>query len=157
VHALTGFAGVNVRLGERRHDYGVDGSMYNVRVGGGRHVDDGYPVDFQMKASTNWSIDGDDVIYDIEAKTYNDMVQRNADVSAVSLILFLLSLPKDSAHWLTVTENNMVLKNCCYWIKLSGAPTTNTSSTRIRIPRQNVLNHRGVVELLRREREGWPT
>lgn len=156
VHALTGSAGVNVRLLERRHDYGVDGSLYNVKIGGSRHVDDGYPVDFQMKSSTNWSLDEDHVVYDLESKTYNDIVNRNADPIAVSLILILLCLPKAQSEWLEGSETALTLRNCCYWVKFSGEPTQNIATQRIRVPRKNVLNREEIHEILRREREGWP-
>lgn len=156
VHALTGFAGVNLRLGERRHDYGVDGSIYRVHVGGGRRVDDGYPVDFQMKSSIDWEIKEGSIVYDVESKAFNDLVLRNSDPGGVSLILILLCLPKKPADWVKATESDLVLRNCCYWEKVTGEPTSNKESKRIRIPRRNVFDHNSIVEILRREREGWP-
>ena len=41
------------------------------------------------------------VYYDLEAKTYNDMVTSG---TAIPLILLLLCLPRNSAIWLAGTE-----------------------------------------------------
>src|SRR5258705_2116714 len=75
VHALAGRAGVNLAA-QRVHDYGIDGTFRSIKIVGTRRVESGFAVDFQMKATINWEYNGPDVAYDLEAKTYNDMVQR---------------------------------------------------------------------------------
>lgn len=154
VHAVTGQAGVNLHVGSR-HDYGVDGTFKPVINRNGRRVKSGYPVDFQLKASVNWEYDGNFVVYDLEAKTYNDMVGRTA--SEVSLILLLLCLPRNSAIWLAGTETELILRHCCYWLKLSGEPTDNATTKRIRIPRSNLLTPQAVQTILATERDRWKT
>ena len=134
VHALTGVAGVNLQLW-RRHDYGIDGTFRPVSAGP-RHIENGFPVDFQLKSTINWSVDGDYVVYDIEAQTYNDLVMR--DPAGVPCLLILLCLPNGTEDWLAGSESEMVLKNCCYWEQLTGGATENTSKKRIRIPRKNL-------------------
>jgi hypothetical protein len=49
----------------------------------------------------------------------------------------------------------MVLRNCCYWMQLSGTVTDNTSTKRIRIPRKNLLSVDGIREILKIERARW--
>ena len=151
VHAVTGKAGVNLVVGAR-HDYGVDGAFRLVTNLNGRRVETGYPVDFQMKSTINWGYDGGFVVYDLEAKTYNAMVGRAR--TAIPLILLLLCLPRDSAAWLAGTETELILRHCCYWMKLSGEPTDNKTKKRIRIPRSNLLTPEAVLTILAREREG---
>ncbi len=152
VHAVTGLAGVNLD-GKPRHDYGVDGTFKPVINLNGRRVESGYPVDFQLKSSVNWEYDGDAVIYDLEAKTYNDMVGRAA--TAIPLILLLLCLPRNSATWLAGTETELILRHCCYWMKLAGEPTDNVTTKRIRIPRSNLLTPAAVLTILATERDRW--
>ena len=152
VHAVTGRAGVNLFVGSR-HDYGVDGTFKPVINLNGRRVESGYPVDFQLKSSINWEHDGDVVLYDLEAKTYNDMVGRTP--SAIPLVLLLLCLPRNSTAWLVSAETELILRHCCYWMKLSGEPTDNSTTKRIRIPRSNLLTPDAVRAILATERTRW--
>jgi hypothetical protein len=158
VHALTGVAGVNLALGnpnkQRRHDYGIDGTFHPVSEGS-RRLETGFPVDFQMKSTVNWDVSGSDIVYDLEAQTYNDLVGR--DPYAVPCILILLCLPKSPEEWLVGSETEMVLRNCCYWEKLTGEPTENSSTRRIRIPRKNLLTPDGIRQILKTERAKWKT
>jgi hypothetical protein len=152
VHAVTGLAGVNLDV-KPRHDYGVDGTFRPVINRDGRLVDSGYNVDFQLKSSINWEYDQDFVVYDLEAKTYNDMVGRAE--YAIPLILLLLCLPRNRAIWLAGTETELILRHCCYWMKLSGEPTNNNTTKRIRIPRSNLLTPEAVQTILADERARW--
>lgn len=150
MRAVSGLAGVNLSV-NREYDYGIDGTWQPVVIRGHRRVESGFPVDFQMKSTINWETRADKIIYDLEVKTYNDLVTR--DAAAISCVLVLLCLPRDQAHWLQVAEPQMVLKNCCYWMKLpSGAPSPNQDSHRIAIPRSNLLTVQAVTDILRAER-----
>src|SRR5262245_21572988 len=151
VHALTGIAGVNL-ANPRRHDYGIDGTFQPVTEGS-RRIETGFPVDFQMKSTVNWEEDGQEIIYDLEAKTYNDLVGRHPD--AVPCILILLCLPKARNQWLASSNKELALRHCCYWSKLTGEPPQNVSTQRIRIPRKNLLTPDGIREILRTERAQW--
>lgn len=104
-----------------------------------RWVESGFSLSFQLKASTLWQRDDNTVIYDLEAKTYNDLVLRRNFRMAVPCILILFALPPDPAQWLIYNEEEMRLRGSCYWDYLSGAPTENRQSVRIRIPRQQRL------------------
>lgn len=152
VHALTGVAGVNLQVRDRRHDYGIDGTFRPV-TDGTRHVENGFPVDFQLKSTINWEFVEDHIVYDVEAKTYNDLVGR--EPGSIPCILILLCLPKASNEWLVGTETELVLRNCCYWIQLTGTKTDNTSTKRIHIPRKNLLSVAGIREILKTERARW--
>jgi hypothetical protein len=148
VHALAGRAGVNLAA-QRIHDYGVDGSFRSVKIIGTRHVESGFSVDFQLKATTTWEHKGSNVVYDLEAKNYNDMVQRDSE--ATTCILILLCLPTQESQWINFDETRMVLQHCCYWTQLQGAPTANASTKRIFIPRKNTLSPRAIVSIMEDE------
>jgi hypothetical protein len=136
IHALSGVAGLNIQLGSR-HDYGIDGTLRAVKARGRRLVDTGVIVDFQLKATVNWAAKGADIVYDLEAKNYNDLVTREPDEAP--FILILLCMPKDTAAWLTAIEDCLTLRNCCYWLALTGAPSANIATKRIHIPKANLL------------------
>ena len=152
VHAVSGRAGVNLQVGAR-HDYGVDGTLLPVVNFDGRRVQSGHPVDFQLKSTINWEYDEDSVIYDLEAKTYNDMVSRGAN--AIPLILILLCLPRDTSLWTSVTEHELTLRHCCYWENVRGEPSDNKTTKRIRIPRANLLTADAIIAIIAAERARW--
>jgi hypothetical protein len=149
VHALTGKAGVSLSA-HRIHDYGIDGTFRSVKIVGNRRVESGFSVDFQMKATVNWEHQKTDVMYDLEAKTYNDLVQREEE--ATPCILILLCLPPTPSDWVVSDEKQMVLKHCCYWTAPKGPATTNTSTKRIWIPRSNTLTSAVITQILDAER-----
>jgi hypothetical protein len=103
-----------------------------------------------MKATTNWEHKEDNVVYDLEAKTYNDLVQREKE--ATSCILILLCLPPNQDDWVHSDEARTVLKHCCYWVALQGSVTPNTSTKRITIPRANTLTSTVIAQILDAER-----
>ncbi|WP_292531590.1 DUF4365 domain-containing protein [Mesorhizobium sp.] len=146
VHAVSGRAGVNVAKVEF-HDYGVDGQLCPLVVRQGRTVENGFNLAFQAKCTTQWHFEEGDVVYDLEAKTYNDIVTR--DPAAMPLALFLMCLPRDDRDWLSVDEGQAVLRKCCYWLRLPHGPITSNSRTvRVRVPRTNVLDVQGMLQLL---------
>lgn len=150
VHAVAGRAGVNVE--HSIHDYGVDGSFRAVQVVEGRHIQTGFPVDFQLKATVNWRFDSDRVVYDLDARAHDMMVTRER--SAVPLVLILMCLPEDERLWLRATERALLIKNSCYWHWLqAGPPSGNSSSVRVRIPRANLLTSESLLALLQTARE----
>ena len=81
VHAVAAHAGLIFEPATT--DYGVDGSIRIVQKREGRRLVCGHSLDVQLKATTNWGFENDDVIYDVEAKTYNDLVDRFNDRSHV--------------------------------------------------------------------------
>lgn len=124
-----------------------------------RLVESGYKLDFQLKASKNWTIDGDFISYALEAKTYNDLVTRHAESKqnfyALPKILILLCLPDESCDWMSVDHTCLTLRDCCYWYAIeSGEETENTSSITIKIPRENILNPEKLNELVNKCKVG---
>lgn len=159
--AIAGGAGLNFSF-DRSFDYGVDGTFQDVTVvsrpnGDGeitqRRVESGYKLDFQLKATKNWRIDGSNISYPLEAKTYNDLVERNkvdaGSMYALPKVLLLLCLPEKPRDWMSVDHTCMTLRDCCYWYKIPGTElTTNTSRVTIKIPRVNIFNPDKLRELM---------
>lgn len=74
VRAIAGRAGLNLAI--REYDYGVDGSFDEVVIRQNCRVESGFSLSFQLKASIQWQLDDTQVVYDLDAKTYNDLIQR---------------------------------------------------------------------------------
>jgi hypothetical protein len=84
VRAIAGRAGLNLAI--REYDYGVDGSFDEVIVRQNRRVESGFSLSFQLKASTQWQLEAAQVVYDLEVKTYNDLILRRSIKTATPCI-----------------------------------------------------------------------
>jgi Domain of unknown function (DUF4365) len=152
VRAIAGRAGLNLAI--REYDYGVDGSFDEVVVRQNRRVESGFSLSFQLKASIQWQLDSAQVVYDLEAKTYNDLILRRSMRAATPCILIFLALPVDSAQWLICEEAELRLQGTCYWEYLSGSPSDNRASVRIRIPRSQRLTPDSLLTLIENVKTG---
>ena len=97
ISACAAKAGCNMAFSQ--HDYGVDGTLHPVQIHDRRRQQMGFPIDFQAKASIDWELKGEHIVYDLEIKTYNDLIRRRDD-GGTPFILILLCLPKDRMRWL---------------------------------------------------------
>lgn len=149
IRALAGKAGVNLGLGDTVHDYGIDGTLRHVQIIGNERYESGVNIDIQLKATTDWEADATHVIYDLTAKAYNKLVNRHRRANRVLLVL--LCLPKDESLWLSSTEEALILRNCCYWEHVTGKPTKNSASQRIKISRGKVLTAEALKKIVESE------
>lgn len=156
VQALAGGARVNLRLeqNQREFDYGVDGTFHPIKQVGKSLCDSGFPLDFQLKATTNWRINDTEIIYSMDAEAYNKLVDRNNDKRAIPQILILFCLPQNPDEWLEANEDRLKLRKCCYWQRLQGELTTNSTTVTVRIPRTQVFHVQSLLQLLDQVTQG---
>ncbi len=146
ITAVVGRARHNL-LWHREFDYGVDGQVLQLRKSGDRIRETGFRFDFQTKSSVDWAIEAGHIVFDLEAKAYNDLVERTQN-GATPFLLILFCLDKDPTNWVQVTLDNLQLQKCAYWTFLKGASTTNQSTQRIRIPQTQMLSPEAIAKLL---------
>lgn len=120
-------------------DHGTDLSVRGVKEVDGQLIDWGPLFEIQLKASINWTVSGDYVKYDMEVSAYNKLIERNSGDSSVVCLLVLCCLPKLQRDWLSVSESELILRNCCYYKLISGARNKNKSSVRIKVPRSQLF------------------
>jgi hypothetical protein len=133
-------------------DYGIDGSFHEVTTRGGRRVESGFLIQFQCKASTNWELTEAELLYDLEARSYNDLAETAVGNPR---ILLLLALPKDKAKWLALSVDELILRRCMWWHSLRGRPSTDHARTaRVRIPRRQQFTVEALHALMARVRGG---
>jgi hypothetical protein len=131
--ARSGFAPNSVEK-----DYGIDLEVRNIANYGARRIDLGAFLALQLKASVNWSLDNEYVVYDIEADAYNRLVFQSKN-SSTPCALVLCCLPKDEAAWLDICEDELKIKKCCYYYFVEGPESGNSRTKRLRIPRSQLL------------------
>lgn len=146
VQLVAGRSGFKCK--ESSLDHGVDLTIAEVRSstrnGRTRLIESGRYVDLQLKSTCDASLHPgtvDSFKYDLESKTYNDLVERWATPPATPLYLVLLVLPDDSGDWLNISDQELVLRRSAYWYRPAPASTmtTNSSSIRIEIPLTNAI------------------
>ncbi|HZM03186.1 MAG TPA: DUF4365 domain-containing protein [Candidatus Saccharimonadales bacterium] len=152
VQAIAGRAGVNASISDREFDYGIDGTFNEVQVrtlsnGKKRHVESGFKWDFQLKCTVKWEIEGTDILYDLEAKTHNDLAIRASTVGTTAAVLLVLCLPPEVDEWMALDEEQLILRKCGYWFRITGAPTTTTTPVAIRIPRTQIFSAEALRQL----------
>lgn len=152
VHAVAAHAGLIWEPSSV--DYGVDGTLREVIEFNGRRMCSGHSLDVQLKATTDWSIRDGSIVYDLEAKAYNDLVERFKEPRGTPMVLVVLCLPKDDAQWLNVSHDQLIVQHSCYWCRFGGDRTENTTTRRIEIPRRNILDTDAVSALLEKVAKG---
>lgn len=151
ITALGGSAGLNFSA-RPLFDYGVDGDFRLVQIRDGRRAETGFSLAYQAKSTVCWLEKDGHIIYDLEAKTYNDMVSRTSEES--TLLLILLCLPRQAGWWHTVDPAGTVLRNCCYWYLPPNFETVpNVGRKRIFIPVENILTPETLLNLMFWERD----
>ena len=98
-------------------------------------------VDFQLKATTDYSISNNAIGYDLRASNYNRLVAED-DLPYV-LILFIM--PPEDSHWLSQSDDELCLRYCAYWESLMGRPSSgNVSTVRVAVPLSNRFDVQGL-------------
>lgn len=153
VQAVGAKAGVIVNIGERGHDYGIDGSFHEVSLLDGRRIESGITLDFQLKATTRLKTYDDCVVFNLDAKTINLLANRVNRPCATPAILIVLSMPSSPDEWLRLSERELVLKNCCYWSHVSSL-TNNLYTAKHKILRSQLFTPVALKDLLEQISKG---
>ncbi len=142
VCAVAAKAGVTVA--KYNLDYGIDVTLSEVQIlPNGKPQPSGWSLHLQLKASTATRVRDDEVIYDMDVDAYNKLAYQNGP----PCFLVLMRLPKDSDIWLSLSEEELLLKSCCYWKHIDGPPSDNSSSITIGIPRDQQFNPNSIGQL----------
>lgn len=141
--AVLAVAGANFATPD--WDCGIDVYITSPTVNKrGRFAPTGNIVLCQLKASKDCRLDGDEVVYPLDAEAYNKLVE----LEDARGILILLHLPDDESEWLVVDNHAMCIRYCCYWKEISGESTKNSSTITVRIPKRQVFDPEAVNYLL---------
>jgi hypothetical protein len=145
VFAVASRAGVNIAGSAK--DYGVDGTFRRIFVfPDNTRTETGFPLDFQLKASINCTVGETHVSYRMKAAAYNKLVWRRNNGST-PILLILLVLPNDPETWLDHSEDQLLLRQCCYW-HLVGDELIETATIVLEIPREQILTPATLGHLL---------
>jgi hypothetical protein len=148
VQAIAGRCGLS--CSQRDFDYGIGLTLHEIRRRGRRYLESGFKLDIQAKSTAAAQTTPTHVVYDLEAKNYDDLRDPHVDFPR---ILVLLVLPEDEVQWTYQSEEHLLLRGCAYWRSLRGEPATaNERTVRLAVPRTSVFSVEALDALMGRVR-----
>ena len=137
-HAVAAWAGYTTAT----YDLDRDGVDLRIQAGG-----DMRPArELQMKATINLrQADAESFSFDLPVHNYN-LLRKPTQTPQ---LLVVLDLPRDEQQWLTITEDELIIRHRAYWLNLLGAEkTANRASVTVPIPRENRFDVQGLQDLM---------
>jgi len=109
-----------------------DSVDWNISQAGGDGIRRSPRLDLQLKSSSSVKIQNGVISFPIKLKNYDDLRPTNC---LVPRILVVVLLPRNVKDWLVLSEKQMVMKHCAYWISLCGHDETeNTTRVTVHVP-----------------------
>jgi hypothetical protein len=129
-------------------DFDRDGIDCEIKAGGAMRPSLGV----QLKATINLGEDSDGVYrYALKRRNYDKLRLP----TQTPRVLVLLALPENEAEWLNISEEELVMRRCAYWVSLGGEPDSgNTTSVTISVPASNRFDVNGLIGLMDQSRTG---
>jgi hypothetical protein len=150
LHAVASKAGVGCKLGSRLDDNaGIDAEL----TGWGPFPNGGYreeiDIKVQLKATVKTPVDYEGKYWSYSLSgisRYNDL---RSEAISTPRILVVLFLPSNNADWLTLSNNELILRKCAYWVSLRGAKaSTNTTAQTVYLPKSQRFDSEGLQDLM---------
>ena len=108
-------------------------------------------LDLQLKATARLARVGTDWRFDLPKRNYDLLRER----TLVPRILVVLNLPAEEGDWLSISEEELVLRRCAYWADITDAPESDNERTvTISIPEHNRFDADALKRLMDRARKG---
>ncbi len=154
LRAVATKAGAFVTAPER--DYGTDLTVTEIknrpRADGSSRYFDGNSFKIQLKCTENISIVNNEVVYDLEADNFNDLVDTSCNIER---ILVVFHIPHNEPDWISLDAERLILQRCCYWHYMKGEPQTpNAATKRIKFPDSQLFNHDTIGDIFTRISSG---
>lgn len=119
VNALA--ARVGMTVANSSLDYGFDGTFKDIEYDAAtkEYGETGFGIDFQLKATINASPKNGVIKYSLEVKNYHKLIKTRVGTPR---ILIVYSMPREKDMWLTVNNEETLLRRCAWWCSLKGHP-----------------------------------
>ncbi len=131
------------------YDLDRDGVDLRIQAGGEMRA----ALELQLKATVNLGEPKDDGCFRFPLKRKNyDLLRVETQTPR---LLLVLDLPNDEHQWMTITENELVVRHRAYWLNLKGyEETTNQWTVTVKLPRANLFDVEGLHALMKQSRGG---
>jgi len=109
-------------------------------------------VELQLKCTSRSLVSGEVIKFPLSLKNYNDL--RGDDVVCPRYLVVLM-VPDQVDEWSEQLDDEIVLRNSCYWVSIRNHPKTNNStSVTIDIPIDQKLTKGALLNLMNLASEG---
>lgn len=131
-------------------DLDRDSVDLRVQAGGSGHP----ALDLQLKATTNLGASRNGSRpFPLSIKNYDEL----RGPTQTPRLLSVLELPSDKSQWMTVTEEELILRRRAYWLNLQTdkyGEKSGQKTTTIYLPDRNLLNVGTLRDLMDKSRRG---
>lgn len=129
-------------------DFDRDGIDCEIKAGGRMRPSLG----IQLKATINLgAVQNGYYSYPLKRRNY-DLLREPTQTPRV---LVVLALPQNETEWLTVTDAELILRRCAYWVSLANAPETpNQASVTVSLPEHQHFDVAALRALMEQSRTG---
>ena len=123
------------------YDGGTDFRLIRQINRSGKLRDGSSVLEFQVKASVNWTEANGHVKYELKSKNYNDIITRNKE-GITPLILILMCLPDEEAKCVNISDREIAFRENLYWYHTDSTELLENENSKktINIPKGNLLN-----------------
>ncbi len=109
-------------------------------------------LELQLKCTSQNIINGEYVNFPLSLKNYEDL---RGDNVLCPRFLVVLIVPEDTSSWSEHNENELILRNSCYWISIRDYPETqNRSNVTVKIPLSQKLTKESLFALMEQASKG---
>lgn len=150
LYAVVSSSGHLLKKTNLEDDYGTDFEILELEEFAGEIHDLNIFFGIQLKTSTNWQLQDNEIIYDLEAKAYNNMILHNIKGAHKKIIVIMcLNNETEQTSWCTINEAHIKFQNSLFWYYIESKEKTDNSGTkRIHIPVTNVFNADAIQQLI---------
>lgn len=143
VHAVAATAGYVIAI----KNFDRDGVDLTIEAGGLARP----KIDLQVKATINLPRIGDVFKFPLKRRNYDHLIIE----TQTPRILVVMHLPEKKEGWVNVGVESLIVRNCAYWVCLTGAPPTdNVATITVDIPASNHFSVKCLIELMDKSRTG---
>ena len=148
LNAVCAYKGISVT--RPTHDYdSVDAIMRATLPRNNSPFD--AQINVQLKATSQQLVEDETGFnFELPIKNFKDLRRGSAN----PMMLCVLRLPADDGQWVVHSINELILRNCMFWVDVTKCPPSdNTTSVTIHIPWENALTPEKALELMKRVAE----
>ena len=141
---------VAARAGYVTADYDLDRDGIDLRIQAGGAMRPA--LDLQLKATVNLGKPKEEFFhFRLKCRNY-DLLRIETQTPR---LLIVLDLPRDRERWMSITENELVMRRRAYWLNLYGfEETDNKESVTVQVPTRNVFDVMNLCDLMEQSRKG---
>lgn len=109
-------------------------------------------LELQLKCTSQNLINGEVINFPLSLKNYEDL--RGVNVLCPRYLVVLI-VPEDTESWSQHNENELVLRNSCYWVSIRNYPETkNRANVTVKIPLSQKLTKESLLGLMEQASKG---